>query len=95
MYKLQLLIEMLHVQVDQAFHLSLEHLSNSVNHSYTRFKPKGSLHFPSLHFPVFHGGPSRIWGLTGFILDAVLSVVLPSEVNYTMISDRYPYVGQR
>jgi len=77
--------------VEQAFYLSVEHLSNPVNHSYTRFSKPSS----TLYFPVFHGGPSRIWGLTGFILDAVLSVVLPSEVNYRMISDRYPHVSQR
>lgn len=40
-----------------------------------------------LPFPVFHGGPFRIWGLTGFILDVALSTVLPSELNYRLISE--------
>eukprot|EP00042_Codosiga_hollandica_P033221 m.219620 g.219620 ORF g.219620 m.219620 type:complete len:154 (+) comp54135_c1_seq1:68-529(+) len=34
-----------------------------------------------INFPAFEGGPHRIWGLTAYVLENVLSVVLPQPVK--------------
>ena len=53
---------------------------------YTRFKT-----MPFLRFPVFLGGPRRVWGVTAFILDMALMILLPERFNYTPIAARRDY----
>ena len=68
------------LQVFSVFSLSLEHLADPANYRYTIFKSYKVL------FPVFLGGSQRVWGITGFILDAALKHILPSELNYQPVS---------
>ena len=55
------------------FTLPLSHLAAQGSRRYTIFKE-----FP-VQFPVYLGGPRRIWGITGFIIDYVLAVLLPHK----------------
>ncbi|XP_019863164.1 PREDICTED: nucleoside diphosphate-linked moiety X motif 8-like [Amphimedon queenslandica] len=69
-------IERLDVQkseVDFVFALPLSHLAGPSSRKYTKFKD-----IP-VQFPVYLGGPRRIWGITGFIIDYVLTLLLPHK----------------
>ena len=57
-------------QVDHVFTVPLSVLCKAENRRYTIFKGNPYV------FPVYFGGPRRIWGLTGFILDVVLNILL-------------------
>lgn len=63
-------IKMQTSEVDHVFTVPLSVLCKAENRRYTIFKG-----YPYA-FPVYFGGPRRIWGLTGFILDAVLNILL-------------------
>ncbi|XP_055388651.1 nudix hydrolase DR_1184-like [Condylostylus longicornis] len=64
-------------EVDQIFCLSIDHLLNPKNRrESTEFRFGTQLLMPS-----FHGGPEIIWGLTGMILDGVLSQILSRAVS--------------
>ena len=69
------------LQVASVFSVSVEHLADPTNHRHTKFRRP--IRF---YFPVFLGGDRRVWGITGFMLDAALSQILPPELNYRPLS---------
>ena len=62
------------LQVDTVFVQSIRSLCTAKNGHYTRFR--GTL-MPIYTLPVFIGGHSRIWGLSGVITDLVLKLLVP------------------
>lgn len=74
-------------QVEEVFTLPLHHLANPRHQGYTEFRMRGRS-LTSYHSPAFRGGPHRIWGFTGFILDMVLLRLAPTAVKYSPIVSR-------
>ena len=71
-------------QVSQVFFLSLETILKEKNQRFTIFK-----NFRYFGMPVFLGGPRHIWGVTGTILDIVLEMILPPQLEYRPIRSRH------
>ena len=75
-----------YTQVASVFTLPISKLANPSIQRYTRFKIMSAL-----RFPVFLGGPRRVWGVTAFILDMTLTQLLPKHFNYVPIAARRNY----
>ncbi|KAL5475432.1 hypothetical protein EMCRGX_G025249 [Ephydatia muelleri] len=67
-------------EVAEVFTLPIRHLAHPDNHRYTIFKGH------SVRYPVFLGGPRKIWGLSGFILNMTLLQLLPPEFKYQSLT---------
>lgn len=67
-------------EVSEVFTLSIRHLTHPANHRYTLFKGH------NVKYPVFLGGPRKIWGLSGFILNMTLLRLLPPEFGYQSLT---------
>jgi len=63
-------------EVDRVFALTMRQLHDPALRG-TRALPSR----PGLSSPTFAGGPVEVWGLTAFILDALLQKVLPVRVD--------------
>ena len=76
-------------QVASIFTLPVSKLAEPSAHRYTRFRL-----MTALRFPVFLGGPRRVWGVTAFILDMALTHILPQQFNYVPIAARRNYASK-
>ena len=72
-------VSLVTLQVERVFTLPIRHLASPINTHYTRMK------WSSFRFPVYLGGPRRVWGLTSFVLDMMLFHLLPEKL-YSPIS---------